>query len=78
MNAQIMKPYISYRKIVSLGSLTLLIHSVTMAGITNVNIEPLAFNPDNVTINVNDQVVWTWVSDFHTTTSDSGLLGFGG
>jgi hypothetical protein len=26
-----------------------------------------------VTINVNDQVVWTWVSDFDSTTSDTGL-----
>src|SRR5689334_11808945 len=68
-----MKPNISYRKVLCVGSLTLLIHFVTMAAITNVNIEPLAFNPDNVTINVNDQVSWTWVSDFHSTTSDNAL-----
>jgi len=68
-----MKPYINYRKVVCLGSLTLLVHCVALAAITNVNIEPLAFNPDNVTISVNDQVVWTWVSDFHTTTSDNAL-----
>jgi glucose/arabinose dehydrogenase len=42
-----------------------------------VDIEPFAFNPNNVTINVNDQVVWTWVSDFHDTVSDTGLWNSG-
>src|SRR5579872_1356444 len=56
-----------------LGFLTLALPSVTLAATSNVDIEPLAFNPDNVTINVNDQVVWTWVSDFHSTTSNTGL-----
>lgn len=37
----------------------------------NVDIEPFDFNPADVTIVVNDSVVWTWVSDFHTTTSDT-------
>ncbi len=34
------------------------------------------FSPRNVTINVNDQVVWTWVAGYHSTTSslwDSGI-----
>jgi len=67
--------YVTYwpRKIFCLGSLTLLLHSVTFAAMTNVNIEPFDFNPDTVNINVNDSVVWTWVSDFHNTTSDTGL-----
>jgi glucose/arabinose dehydrogenase len=56
-----------------LGLWPLLIPTVLVAATTNVDIDPLAFNPDSVTINVNDQVVWTWVSDFHSTTSTSGL-----
>ena len=39
----------------------------------NVNIEPFSFDPADVTIQVNDEVVWTWVSDQHTTTSENGL-----
>ena len=50
-----------------------MIRSMTLAASVNVNIEPSAFDPDNVTINVNDQVIWTWVSDSHSTTSDDGL-----
>ena len=42
-----------------------------------VDIEPGAFNPDNVTINVNDKVVWTWVSD-STTIKANRAMGFGG
>ena len=56
-----------------LGFLTLTIRSMTLAASVNMNIEPSAFDPDNVTINVNDQVVWAWVSDSHSTTSDDGL-----
>lgn len=55
------------------GVLTLILPSVTFAAITNVDIEPEAFDPENVTININDQVVWTWVSSFHSTTSTTGL-----
>lgn len=61
------------RRIICLGFLTLLIPGITLAAITNVDIEPDAFDPDNVTINVNDQVVWTWVSNFHNTESTTGL-----
>src|SRR5207237_9291841 len=73
-----MKPHtnciISYiRHVFCLGFLMLLTPSVSLAATTNVNIEPFDFNPNDVTINVNDQVVWTWVSDFHTTTSDTAL-----
>ena len=71
MNA--LRTALRLRRIFCLGFLTLLAHSVSFAASKNVNIEPDAFNPDNVTINVNDQVVWTWVSDFHSTTSDTGL-----
>src|ERR1700704_4058823 len=61
------------RKTICLGFLTHLIPFVTLAAITNVDIHPSNFNPDNVTINVNDKVVWTWVSNFHSTTSDTAL-----
>lgn len=47
--------------------------STTFAATTNVNIEPFSFDPAEVTIQVNDEVVWTWVSDFHTSTSDTLL-----
>lgn len=50
----------------------LLAHSASRGAVFNVDIEPFAFNPTPVNINVNDQVVWTWVSDFHNTVSDSG------
>ncbi len=58
-----------------LGFATILAHCVTFAAMTNVNIQPFpyAFSPDNVTISVNDQVQWTWLSDFHNTVSDSSL-----
>ena len=58
-------------KIVFTGFLMLPISSITVAATFHVKIEPFDFNPDPVNINVNDQVVWTWVSDFHTTTSDT-------
>ena len=61
------------RKSFCLGLLPLLIPTVLMAATANVEIDPFAFNPDTVTINVNDQVVWTWASDFHSSTSDNGL-----
>ena len=56
-----------------LGLFPLLIPTALVAATANVDIEPTAFNPNTVTINVNDQVVWTWVSDFHSSTSDSEL-----
>jgi glucose/arabinose dehydrogenase/plastocyanin len=65
------------RKIFCLGFLTLLSHSAALAAITDVDVEPGAFNPANVTINVNDQVVWTWVSDFHDSVSGTGLWSSG-
>jgi glucose/arabinose dehydrogenase/plastocyanin len=55
------------------GCLAFLTHSVAFAAMVNVDIKPFSFDPADVTINVNDQVVWTWVSDFHSTTSDSPL-----
>ena len=39
--------------------------------IFNVDIEQFSFNPATTTINVNDQVMWTWVSDVHDTVSDT-------
>jgi len=57
----------------TLNLLALLFAPAAFAGFTNVDIEPFDFNPNNVTIQVNDQVVWTWVSDFHNTESTTGL-----
>src|SRR5947209_5241867 len=50
-----------------------LISSAARAAVVNVDIEPFAFNPNNVTINVNDEVQWTWVSDFHNSESSAGV-----
>src|ERR1041385_6208647 len=61
------------KKSFCLGILAVLTRCLTMAASFGVDIQPFAFSPDNVTIHVNDQVVWTWVSDFHNTESDSGL-----
>jgi len=42
--------------------------------ITNVNVGDNFFAPTNVTINVNDQVKWTWIGSLqHSSTSDTGL-----
>jgi glucose/arabinose dehydrogenase/plastocyanin len=35
----------------------------------NIDINGFSFDPDPVTIQVNDQVIWTWQSNFHSTTS---------
>jgi plastocyanin/uncharacterized protein (DUF2141 family) len=44
------------------------------SNLTNVNIGDFFFSPAAVTINVNDQVKWTWIGSIvHTTTSDSSL-----
>jgi len=44
------------------------------SNVTNVNIGDFFFSPKAVTINVNDQVKWTWIgSAGHTTTSNIGL-----
>src|SRR5262249_25630505 len=43
------------------------------AAAIGVNIYPAGYSPAAATINVNDQVRWTWQSDYHTTTSNSGL-----
>src|SRR6516225_11540819 len=43
------------------------------AAVIGVNIYPAGYSPASATINVNDQVRWTWQSDYHTTTSNSGL-----
>jgi plastocyanin len=53
------------------------------AAVANVNIIDYAFSPVTTTINVNDQVKWTWLGYYHTTTSatpglwDSGLYNTG-
>jgi plastocyanin len=43
------------------------------AAIINVNIVNYAFSPNAVSINVNDQVKWTWLGNYHSTTSNGGL-----
>ena len=44
------------------------------AAVAQVNIVDFAFSPASTTINVNDQVTWTWMGSApHSTTSDSGL-----
>jgi hypothetical protein len=49
------------------------------AAVTVVNIysPPTGFSPASVTINVNDQVLWSWQSDYHSTTSNTGLWNSG-
>jgi plastocyanin len=61
----------SFAKILAFNLLAALYAPTAFGAIFNVDIEPLAFNPDPVDINVNDQVVWTWVSDLHNTVSDT-------
>lgn len=61
------------KRIGCLGILPLLMRCISAAATVNVDIEPTDFNPSTVAINVGDQVVWTWVSDFHSTTSDTRL-----
>lgn len=63
----------SARKTFCLGTLVFLTRYFAMAASVGVNIEPTDFNPSVVSINVGDQVVWTWVSDDHNTESDSDL-----
>ncbi len=59
-------------KIGCLGAVLLLSYRATAASV-GVNIEPTDFNPSVVSINVGDQVVWTWVSNFHNTESTTDL-----
>jgi plastocyanin len=48
--------------------------SVLASNVANVSIGDFFFSPTTVTINVNDQVKWTWIGSVeHTTTSDTGL-----
>ena len=55
------------------GGLLLFANSLAFAALTNVNITATNFSPSLVKIDVNDQVKWTWVSPFHSTTSDDSL-----
>jgi plastocyanin len=44
------------------------------AAVTNVTIQDFFFNPADVTINVNDQILWTWADiDLHSSTSGANL-----
>jgi plastocyanin len=43
------------------------------AAVANVDIVDYAFSPASVTINVKDQVKWTWQGYYHSTTSTAGL-----
>ncbi len=64
-------------KVLSLGFLTMAMPFATLATTYNVDIDPGSFDPDPVTINVNDEVLWTWASDFHNTISDTGVWNSG-
>src|SRR5438105_12403594 len=68
-----MKSFAIATKIFCLGVLLLLSPFLTRAASVGVNIEPAAFNPSLVNIKVGDEVVWTWVSNFHNTESTSDL-----
>ena len=47
---------------------------VLASSVANVSIGDFFFSPSAVTINVNDQVKWTWIGSVgHTTTSNTGL-----
>jgi plastocyanin len=41
------------------------------AAVVNVGITNYTYLPDTVTINVNDTIQWTWITIFHSTTSDT-------
>jgi len=44
------------------------------AAVTNVTIQDFFFNPADVTINVNDQILWTWAdASLHSSTSGANL-----
>jgi glucose/arabinose dehydrogenase/plastocyanin len=68
-----MKRIASATKILCTGVLLFFVRYSTMAASVGVNIEPGAFNPSVVNINVGDEVVWTWVSNFHNTESTTDL-----
>src|ERR1051325_9986652 len=40
------------------------------AGEADVTVNGFSFDPPDVTINVNEDVVWTWASDFHNSHSE--------
>ncbi len=66
------KSFATGMKIFCLGVLFWFSYQSRAASV-GVNIETNAFDPSVVAINVNDQVVWTWVSDFHNTESTTDL-----
>lgn len=68
-----MKLLATVGKIFRIGSIILLTRTITMAASVGVDIEPSAFNPSLVNIKVGDEVVWTWVSNFHNTESVTDL-----
>jgi glucose/arabinose dehydrogenase/plastocyanin len=67
----------SFFQTLILNLLAIFFAPAAFAASTNVNIQPFSFDPDNVTININDEVVWTWVSDTHDSFSDNGLWNSG-
>ena len=50
---------------------TLIALSASAAVVTNVMVVDFAFNPASVTVNVNDQVKWSWNCNFQHSTTDS-------
>src|SRR5579862_5197645 len=73
MKARIRYLTTSLRKTFCLGVFVFFTRYLAIAASVGVNIEPTDFNPSVVSINVGDQVVWTWVSDNHNTESDTDL-----
>lgn len=60
--------------LLALGGWALACAPASMAAVANVSIVDFAFQPASVTININDQVKWTWAgSSMHSSTSDTSL-----
>src|ERR1041384_287970 len=73
LNPRMKSHVLANRFALTLNLVAFLFAPAAFAASVNVDIEPFDFNPADVTINVNDQVVWTWVSDFHNPRSTTGL-----
>ena len=67
-----------HRLILALGLFGLLSSLTANAATANVNIQSFAFDPQTVTINVGDSVIWTQLDPTtHTVTSDTGAFNSG-
>ena len=66
---------VMYLRLLLCGAVGLILgcSSPLMATVANVSIIDYAFSPSSVTINVNDEVKWTWAASYHSTTSSDGF-----